>query len=328
MQRSIKHISSFFFFICLFAISCKKEKDRPDYRGEMRKFVQKISANGKAWKPGFIVVPQNGLALLTADGNSQGTPQSAYIAAIDGVGQEELWYGYDNNDDVQTPAAEHTEMFNMCAFARDHGLKVLVTDYTISTANTDDSYTKNFGSGFISFAANHRDLDNIPLYPDRPFNNHFYTPSSPFSDAKNFLYLIDPSYYNTKEDFVHALELQNFDVLIIDLCFNETTMLDAADLERIRFRPNGSRCKILCYMSIGEAESYRFYWKPYWNVTPPSFLVAEDPYWIDNFSVRYWDPNWQSIICGPGDSYLKRIVDAGFDGVYLDLVSNYEYFEE
>jgi len=43
--------------------------------------------------------------------------------------------------------------------------------------------------------------------------------------------------------------------------------------------------------------------------------------------VRYWDPNWQYIICGSSDSYVNRIVNAGFDGVYLDLVDEYEYFE-
>lgn len=327
MQRSIKHISSFFILISLFAVSCKKEKEQPDYRGEMRKFVEKISANGKAWKPGFIVIPQNGLALLTADGTPQGTPQSAYIAAIDGVGQEELWYGYDNNDDVETPSTEHTEMFNMCVFARDYGLKVLVTDYASSLQKMDDANAQNLANGFISFAADHRDLDNIPSFPAHPFGWQT-TNINALATANNFLYLISPSAYSTKNDLIDAIAHTDYDLVIMDLYFDETTIIDSTDLARIRVKESGGSRKIICYMSIGEAESYRWYWKPYWNVTPPSFLVAEDPYWIDNFSVRYWDPNWQSIICGPDDSYLKRIVNAGFDGVYLDLVSNYEYFEE
>ncbi|MEO5642702.1 MAG: endo alpha-1,4 polygalactosaminidase [Bacteroidia bacterium] len=293
----------------------------------MRKFVEKISENGESWHPGFIVVPQNGLALLSSDGTPQGSPENAYIAAIDGVGQEELWYGYDNKDDIATPETEHSEMLSMCLFARDHGLKVMVTDYAISDANIDDSYSRNSDNNFISFAADHRELDNIPHNPLYPF--HFYQAAQvTFPSAKNFLYLINPSYYATKEEYVHALEHTKYDLYVLDLFFNETERLDTADLNRIRRNNYGLDCKILCYMSIGEAESYRWYWKPYWNVTPPPFLVAEDPSWPDNFTVRYWDPNWQAIICGQGDSYLKRIVNAGFDGVYLDLVSNYEYFEE
>jgi cysteinyl-tRNA synthetase len=44
--------------------------------------------------------------------------------------------------------------------------------------------------------------------------------------------------------------------------------------------------------------------------------------------VRYWDKTWQNIIYGNNDTYLKKIIDAGFDGVYLDVVDAFEYFEE
>lgn len=325
MRGLIKSFSLFtgFFAVCFMA--CKPEQPKPDYRGEMRKFVETISRRGKAWKPGFIVVPQNGLALLTTDGTSSGAPETGYIGAIDGVGQEELCYGYDNNDDVATPAEIHQELWGQCAFARDHGLKVLVTDYAFTPQKMDDSYAYNFSDGFISFAADHRELDNVPHYPGNPFHMNFPYQNS-FSTARNFLYLISPSYYDSKEQFVTALQQEHFDVYIIDLYYDESHAIDTADINRIR--QNNPYCKILCYMSIGEAEKYRYYWKPYWNAAPPSFLVSEDPYWPDNFNVRYWDPNWQAIICGGNGSYLKKITDAGFDGVYLDLVSEYEFFEE
>jgi len=60
----------------------------------------------------------------------------------------------------------------------------------------------------------------------------------------------------------------------------------------------------------------------------PSFLHSENPNWEGNFYVHYWDEEWQKIICGNDDSYLKKILDAGFDGVYLDLIDAFEYFEE
>jgi len=33
------------------------------------------------------------------------------------------------------------------------------------------------------------------------------------------------------------------------------------------------------------------------------------------------------IIYGNNNSYLKKILDAGFDGVYLDIIDAFEYFE-
>jgi cysteinyl-tRNA synthetase len=40
--------------------------------------------------------------------------------------------------------------------------------------------------------------------------------------------------------------------------------------------------------------------------------------------VRYWDPEWQSLLFGNRKAYLDRILDAGFDGVYLDGVDAFE----
>jgi cysteinyl-tRNA synthetase len=39
--------------------------------------------------------------------------------------------------------------------------------------------------------------------------------------------------------------------------------------------------------------------------------------------VRFWYPGWQDIIVYNEDSYLSRIIAAGFDGVYLDRVDAY-----
>jgi len=36
---------------------------------------------------------------------------------------------------------------------------------------------------------------------------------------------------------------------------------------------------------------------------------------------------WQDIIFDNENSYLKKIIDAGFDGFYLDIIDAFEYFE-
>lgn len=90
---------------------------------------------------------------------------------------------------------------------------------------------------------------------------------------------------------------------------------------------NGGKRLVLSYMSIGEAEDYRFYWQEKWNSDQPSWMEGENPDWEGNFKVRYWEEEWQSIIFGSHESYLGKILDAGFDGVYLDIIDAYEYFE-
>ena len=84
---------------------------------------------------------------------------------------------------------------------------------------------------------------------------------------------------------------------------------------------------MLAYLSIGEAQTYRYYWKWYWGwvfgVLSPRWLGSENPEWRGNYGVRYWHEGWQKIILGGENSYLERIVKAGFDGVYLDGVDEY-----
>jgi cysteinyl-tRNA synthetase, unknown class len=93
-----------------------------------------------------------------------------------------------------------------------------------------------------------------------------------------------------------------------------------AELEVMRA---GKDKLIVSYLSIGEAEDYRPYWQSSWNTNPPDFLSASNPEWPDNFKVKYWDPQWQAIIF----DYVDKIVASGFNGVYMDIIDAYQYWE-
>jgi uncharacterized protein (TIGR01370 family) len=99
-----------------------------DYRQEMRDFVQGISIYAKGLKAGFIIIPQNGHELLTEDGRESGTPASTYLNSIDGVGREDLFYGYDNDNEA-TPESERDYMLAFMDIAENNDVEVLVTDY-------------------------------------------------------------------------------------------------------------------------------------------------------------------------------------------------------
>lgn len=295
-----------------------------DYRQDMRDFVKGISDYAKGIQPNFVIIPQNGHELLTENGEETGEPITTYIDAIDGVGREDLFYGYDS-DDTPTPTSDLDFMTAFMDIAELNGIQVLVTDYCSTQFYVDDSYARNSAKGYISFAADHRELDNIPAYPDDPYNVNSSNITS-LAGAKNFLYLINSSSFAGKDDLLNAVSETNYDLIITDLFYNDVA-LTASDVARLKRKQNGGSRLVIAYMSIGEAEDYRYYWQTGWNANPPSWLAEENPDWPGNYKVRYWDTDWQNIIYGNGDSYLKKILDAGFDGVYLDLIDAFEYFE-
>ncbi|RUM43061.1 MAG: hypothetical protein DSY35_04275 [Desulfurobacterium sp.] len=80
----------------------------------------------------------------------------------------------------------------------------------------------------------------------------------------------------------------------------------------------------IAYLSVGEAEDYRFYWNPKWSHNPPEWLGEENPEWRGNYAVKYWYPEWKEIVY----SYVDRIAKEGFRGIYLDKVDEFEYWGE
>jgi len=119
-----------------------------------------------------------------------------------------------------------------------------------------------------------------------------------------------------------ALASLPYDVFVIDYSRDgsDEKALTPADVAALKRKPDGSRRIVLAYLSIGEAEKYRYYWQPEWE-TPglaPTWLAAPNKRWRTNYPVRFWHPDWQAIVFTGEQSYLARIAAAGFDGVYLD----------
>jgi len=319
--------------ICLLAVlgllGCSDEgNDTPEeesqYRQQMRDLVQAIGAYARTVKPGFVVIPQNGHDLLTIGGEPGGELATSYLGAIDGVGREDLLYGFDS-DDQATPQQQRDRMLAFMDLAEQNGVEALVTNYCSTPANVDSSYAECAKRGYISFAADHRALDDVPAYPKQPYGENASNVKS-LAGAKNFLYLLDTGAFANPAALVAAVSATNHDVVITDL-FCEKDQLSAQDVASMRVKANHGERLLVAYMSIGEAEKYRYYWKAEWNTTAPAWLDKENPDWPGNYKVRYWDPAWQQILFGDDNSYLMRIIRAGFDGVYLDIIDAFEYFE-
>jgi len=295
-----------------------------DYRQEMRSFVQEISASSKAVHPGFCIIPQNGEALMTETGDTDAPLVNDYLQAIDGQGREDLFYGYDE-DDQPTPADATQEMTSILLRGAAANVRIMVTDYCMTHEHMDRSLAINDSLGFVSFSAPDRSLATIPDYPGEPFHVQNAAVNS-LQDVRNFLYLINPENYPDREDYITELADTRYDLLLIDALF-QGEFLRPDEVERLQVKPSGNRRLVIAYLSIGEAEDYRWYWKPDWRNNPPSWLEHENPDWPGNYKVEYWNPEWKQIIMGDSLSYLSRILGSGFDGVYLDIIDGYEYYE-
>ncbi|PKD16975.1 hypothetical protein APR41_05925 [Salegentibacter salinarum] len=313
--------------LCCLLFSCgeyeaQESNKNIDYRQEMREFVIEISETAKAEDPNFIVIPQNGVQLLARDCSSQQIPALEYLNAINAVAQEDLFYGYPKLNKI-TPKADNTYLRKYLDLAKDKGKQVLVTDYSSNFKLMKKSYRLNEENNYISFAAPSRKLDQIPAYPVFNENNKDITE---LAEAKNFLYLLNYAEYSSRQDLLAELAFTNYDLIVMDLFFRNQPFT-AQDIKKLKKKKNGGERLVIAYMSIGEAEDYRFYWEERWSSEYPNWLVEENPDWKGNFKVEYWNQDWKDLIYENNNAYLSKIINAGFDGVYLDIIDGYQYFE-
>jgi cysteinyl-tRNA synthetase len=142
-------------------------------------------------------------------------------------------------------------------------------------------------------------------------------------------------------DFVYQLQNLDliaagntaYDLVIMDYAADgdDETTYTAAQIAALKQSPGGDKI-VLAYMSIGEAEDYRFYWDERWDADgdgqpdslAPPWLDIENPDWEGNYKVHYWDPDWQAIVF----RYADRLLEASFDGAYLDIIDAYEYYAD
>jgi len=296
-----------------------------DFRSEMRGLVRAIADHARKKNPDFVVIPQNGLELLTLDGDPAGPLAEDYVEAINGCGQEDLSFGYPELGDA-TPADMHNLLVAFLDRLEAAERDALTIDYCADEEQAETSLAMAGEHDFIAFSADRRELDDIPEYPPEPPGVNADDITS-LAQARNFLYLINPGEFETREAFLAAMAATDYDLFVVDAFFFDGPLTED-EVTLLKIKANGGRRLVISYMSIGEAEDYRFYWNPAWSDSPPSWMAAENPDWEGNYKVRYWEPGWQAILFGSPTSYLDRILDAGFDGVYLDIIDAFQWFEE
>lgn len=134
--------------------------------------------------------------------------------------------------------------------------------------------------------------------------------------------------YQLQNDNADIIAAAPVDVIVTDYSKDGTApnAFRPDEVARMKINPaTGKPRLVIAYVSIGEAEVGRWYFKNSWLRSKPSWLGAQDEDWAGDYAVQYWQQAWQDIIIDDDSSYIKQVIAAGFDGVYLDKIDEYVY---
>ena len=128
-----------------------------------------------------------------------------------------------------------------------------------------------------------------------------------------------------------------FDLLVVDATagVNGGRAFAPAQIARLQKKPDGARRLVVSYLSVGEAEDYRpdYFAAEYMTEDAPDWLGSENPRWKGNRLVRFCHEGWQRTILGDDNGRslynsidaapLYRLIELGFDGIYIDRADVY-----
>ncbi len=176
----------------------------------------------------------------------------------------------------------------------------------------------------LAFACQpHLAARSLPLRTEGTLTPQAYLPLVDSSAGTPGLAAVDDFLYQLQDLDLEAAGATAYDLIVMDYSADgsDEAAFTAGQIAALKASPGGPKL-VLAYMSIGEAEDYRFYWQPTWHPGTPVWLGDENPDWAGNYKVQYWDPAWQAIVF----AYTTKLLDAGFDGAYLDLIDAYETY--
>ena len=287
--------------------------------------TQALGRYARARKEDFLLVGNGPVGLLEVTEDNPEENVARLIGTLDGILMESVFYdGYEEEGEMPERRDAETEEY-LAAMLRKPllaGRSVFTLDY-VKGEKIAEVGALGHAAGYISEAGD-RLLDVIPARAPQEENAADVTR---LKQVKNFLALLNPEHFPTREAYLDALAATNYDLLIVDLYYGDRP-LTPEETARLKHKANGGRRLVLSYMSVGEAADYRPYWKKEWASERPHWLAEPNPEWPGSYKARYWSREWHDILYGREDAYLDRIIAAGFDGAFLDVMDAWQYFKE
>ncbi len=75
------------------------------------------------------------------------------------------------------------------------------------------------------------------------------------------------------------------------------------------------------YLSIGEAEEFRWYWK---DIAGKKFVLERNPDWEGDYYIDPRSAHWRSFVI---NKIIPDILKKGYDGIFLDTIDTAEFLE-
>ena len=278
----------------------------------MRDFVKEIRNNTSSSK---IIISQNGNELYFKNDKID----EDFFEITDGTTQESLYYGDTLKFNVATSKEANNELLKLLLPIRKKGKLIFVINYGKGEKKRNflkqESLKTNLLNELLpSFALN-------DFY--KPINDYNTNDIHNLNEVKNYLCLLNPEKFSSMDEYYQALKNTNYDLLLIEVSY-DNIFFNREQIEGLKVKKNGGKRIVIGYLSIGEAEDYRFYWKKEWNKNKPDWIVSENENWSRNYIVEYWNPEWKEII----KEYQKKLDEIGVDGYLLDTLDSYSYFEK
>ncbi len=300
-----------------------------DNREEMRKFIQSIATYSRSIRGSFYVIAHDALDLIIKQDVQDETkisPARTFMQAVDGILVDGVFYGGSIMNVATTPEKQ-AFMLDRIALAKRYGLNVFAMDFANTPATVDAAFRAQRDNGLVGTVVHKRrdELTELPPYPVRPFNEN---PKNVLSvgDIRNLAYISDPAAFGRQDEFALKVHGTNFDAIIVDPIHGRTPLSRQA-VETLKYKKLGARRLVFARLDIGTAASYHFYWRPEWREGSPFWISAPFPTNPDRYFVEYWRPAWQQIVSGSPDSIIYALVVQGYDGVVLEGMRSYRFFE-
>ena len=287
--------------------------------------TEKLALYARSREAGFLLVGNGPVGLLEVTEDNSEENVARLVGTLDGILMESVFYdGYEEDGEMPERRDAETAEY-LAAMLRKPllaGRSVFTLDY-VKGKKIAEAEALGHAAGYISEGGD-RLLDVIPARAPQEENAADVTR---LKQVKNFLALLNPEHFPTREAYLDALAATNYDLLIVDLYYGDRP-LTPAETARLKHKANGGRRLVLSYMSVGEAADYRPYWKKEWDSERPHWLAEPNPEWPGSYKARYWSREWHDILYGHPDAYIDRIIAAGFDGAFLDVMDAWQYFKE
>ena len=278
----------------------------------MRDFVKEIRNNTSSDK---TIISQNGNELYFKNNKID----EGFFKITDGTTQESLYYGDILKFNVATSKEANNELLKLLLSIRKKGKPIFVINYGKGEKKRNFLKQESLKTNLINELLPSFSLNDFY----KPINDYNTNDIYNLNEVKNYLCLLNPEKFSSMDEYYQALKNTNYDLLLIEVSY-DNVFFTKEQIEGLKVKKNGGKRIVIGYLSIGEAEDYRFYWKKEWNKNKPDWIVSENENWSRNYIVEYWNPEWKEII----KEYQKKLDKIGVDGYLLDTLDSYSYFEK